>query len=136
MSAADAMVRFWRRVDTSGECWLWTGGTTTHGYGQMSVDFRKVLVHRFAYELFRGPIPDGLEIDHLCHVRNCVRWDHMEAVDHATNMARQRWKPECPKGHAMTGDNVLRRADTGHRICRACRDERNRAAYQRRKSLP
>lgn len=134
MSALDVEDRFWPRVDTTGECWLWTGGTTISGYGQISVDYRKVLVHRYAYELLVTPIPDGMEIDHLCHQRNCVRPDHMEVVTHAVNMARIRPRPTCPKGHEMADANVLRRADTGHRICRACRDERNRQAYQRRKA--
>ena len=134
MSAADAPQRFWKQTDTTGECWRWLGGKTISGYGQLSVHYRKVLAHRFAYELLVAPIPEGMEIDHLCHERDCVNPAHMEVVTHAENVRRTRPKPYCPQGHAMTGANVAMRADTGHRICRQCRVERNRKAYQRRKA--
>lgn len=135
MSAADAVDRFWRQVEVTDECWLWQGGKTLHGYGQMSIDYRKTLAHRFSYELHYAAIPAGMEIDHLCRRRDCVNPAHLDVVTHAENMRRLVGRPTCPKGHAMTDENTLRRADTGHRLCRACRDERNRAAYQRRKAL-
>lgn len=135
MSADDAVPRFWQKVNITDGCWTWNGGTTVHGYGQMSVNYRKVLAHRFAYELLVAPIPAGMEIDHLCRVRRCVNPRHMEPVTHAENMARQVPRSHCPQGHEMTEANTVRRADTGYRMCRQCRDERNRRGYQRRKAL-
>lgn len=82
--------RFWAKVevDESG-CWLWTA-STNHGYGHfwVSPDVGKVYAHRYAYELLVGPIPDGLEIDHLCKVRNCVNPEHLEPVTKEENWRR------------------------------------------------
>jgi hypothetical protein len=86
--------RFWLRVgphDEAGACWLWHG-TTSRGYGYFesyaSGSRVRMTAHRFAYEAFVGPIPVGLELDHLCRIRNCVNPAHMEPVTHAENMAR------------------------------------------------
>jgi len=134
MTALDAPQRFWSQTDKGDGCWLWTGGKTLAGYGQLSIDYRKTLAHRYAYELLVGPIPPGMEIDHLCRNRSCVNPQHMEAVTHAENMRRQVRRPHCPQGHEMTGHNLMYRKDGGGRICRACRDQRNRSAYQRRRT--
>lgn len=91
--------RFWSKVDKAGPlpkwapflgpCWLWTGHLDRYGYANFGLGkHRMVKVHRFAYELLVGPIPEGLEIDHLCRVRHCVNPAHMEPVTHAENMAR------------------------------------------------
>jgi hypothetical protein len=71
-----------------GECWPWRGVRTMHGYGSVTLDGRAVVAHRASYETFVGPIPEGLEIDHLCRVRECVNPEHLEPVTHEVNMQR------------------------------------------------
>lgn len=71
-----------------GECLRWKGSRNWGGYGQISVGGRQQRVHRVAYELAKGPIPEGLEIDHLCRVRDCINPDHLEAVTHQENIRR------------------------------------------------
>jgi HNH endonuclease len=69
-------------------CWIWDGAKIPQGYGTTSVDGRTVGVHRVAYERAHGPIPAGLEIDHLCRTRPCVRPEHLEPVTTAENQRR------------------------------------------------
>lgn len=69
-------------------CRIWQGSKVGAGYGVVSTGNRRVYVHRLAYELANGPIPEGLEIDHLCAVKDCVNPEHLEAVTHAENMRR------------------------------------------------
>ena len=117
-------------------CWLWTGATCGEkDYGQMHVPpggpHSSRLVHRISYEILVGPIPRGLEIDHLCRQPRCVNPAHLEAVENAVN---QRRKSEaythCKRGHEMSGKNVMRCGDGGNR-CRTCRYERQRELKQR-----
>lgn len=72
-------------TDKSGDCWLWTGGTTNDGYGLTTDGGVRVLAHRAAYELAYGEIHNGLEIDHMCHTPRCVRVDHLQAVTSKEN---------------------------------------------------
>lgn len=95
----------------------------------------RVFAHRLAYELFTGPIPDGMEIDHLCRVRNCINPAHLQAVTHAENTARRpaydqpedkrtRWQAQegyCANGHEWTPENTYTRPDGRGRVCRKCR---------------
>lgn len=69
----DPSTRFWAKVDTSGDCWLWTGALTIPGYGK----FDLTTTHRFSYVLAYGPIPEGMCVLHRCDVRSCVRPDHL-----------------------------------------------------------
>ena len=82
-----------------------------------------------AYEHYKGPIPDGLQIDHLCRVRRCCNPEHLEAVTPAENTDRQdhanRRKDVCPKNHPYDDENTVVRAD-GFRHCRTCERERRR----------
>jgi hypothetical protein len=75
-----------------GSCWIYTGLVNEQtGYGHFNrVGVPSLLVHRASYELFVGPIPDGLQIDHLCMVRTCVRPEHLEPVTAAENTRRAR----------------------------------------------
>src|ERR1019366_4519713 len=68
-------------------CWLWTGGLNRGGYGQFMTPPCTV-AHRVAYELFVGPIPEGLQLDHLCRVRSCVNPQHLEPVSQQENIRR------------------------------------------------
>ena len=89
-----AAQRFWVKVDqTNGPnaCWLWTGHCATNGYGRFCPEPRKknpgpsVAAHRFAYEALVGPIPAGLQLDHLCRVKNCVNPAHLRPVTNKQN---------------------------------------------------
>lgn len=86
---------FWTKVDKTGPggCWLWTGALHAKGYGTWTVGrgagrSTSVRPHRVAWHLLRGEIPDGLVIDHVCQVRNCVNPDHLDVVPHARNLSR------------------------------------------------
>lgn len=123
--------RFWNRVDKTESCWLWLGGLTRYGYGIMGIGQRgkRVNAHRFAYEMLVGLIPEGLQIDHLCRVRNCVNPEHLEPVTNAENGRRGvagQWKVvqrmqvnQCPQGHEFAHPNLYVRPD-GARACREC----------------
>lgn len=117
--------RFWAKVDKSGDCWEWTAFLTPDGYGRFGLDGAIVAAHRTAYELVVGPIPDGLQIDHLCRNRKCVNPDHLEPVTQLENARRGFWatKTHCKHGHEFTPENTYIRP-TGARQCRTC----NRAA--------
>jgi HNH endonuclease len=80
---------FWQRVavGTPEECWPWLGASTC-GYGALRRDGRFLYAHRVAWEFARGPIADGLTIDHLCRTRLCCNPAHMEPVTRAENARR------------------------------------------------
>jgi hypothetical protein len=135
--------RFFEKVRMTDGCWIWTGSRTRAGYGHFSVDGAKVYAHRLSYERVVGLIPSGLEIDHLCRNRACVRPDHLEPVTRRVNGLRgygvggvNSRKVSCPKGHAYTDDNVLfeRKGAGFARRCRTCRRERDRARNRLRRS--
>lgn len=127
--------RFWAWVDTGGAngCWLWTGMLSTSGYGQFG---KRIAAHRFAYEFAVGPIPNGLQLDHLCRVRNCVNPSHLEPVDPWENWRRgespaavNRRKTHCKRGHAFDEANTawaLNARGKAYRWCRACNRERKK----------
>lgn len=103
-------------------CWIWTGALKEKGYGQVSWQGKNKRAHKLFYECFKGPVKDGLVLDHLCRVRRCVNPDHLEAVTPKVNSERGYWasKTHCIRGHELAGDNLYRNPD-GNRHCRACR---------------
>ena len=128
-----AEVRFWKKVNKTEGCWLWTAAWM-RGYGKFWSGERLVPAHRWAYEAEVGPIPEGLQLDHLCRNKRCVRPDHLEVVTGAENTRRALagiHKSHCPKGHPYSGDN-LQRWSNGAARCRAC----NRDRYYRTYPLP
>ncbi len=123
-----------------GECWIWDTDLTSAGYGRITVDGQRYYAHRWFYEKLIGPIPRGLQIDHLCRVRNCVNVDHLELVTIAQNVRRGK-SPSmialragvCGRGHAKTPENMYQRKDRpGKRQCRPCERIRERARRSRR----
>lgn len=109
-------------------CWLWTACLTSNGYGRFSWEGKVRLAHRVSYTLLVGPVPEGLELDHLCRVRHCVNPEHLEPVTRRENIHRgfgitavHARKTHCPQGHEYTEDNLLVSAlDRGNRVCKAC----------------
>lgn len=127
---------FWGKVKKTPTCWLWTGATSEKGYGHFGAGGRSRLAHRVAYELIVGVIPEGLTIDHLCRVRNCVNPDHLEPVTGAENTRRGHAgkhfadRTRCPKGHPYDEQNT-RYSKRGTRVCKACQDAMTRAYRER-----
>jgi hypothetical protein len=131
MTNSDALTRFWSRVDREAPlgCWDWVAGKLSSGYGSFRTGNRAHVAHRYAYEALIGPIPDGLQLDHLCRNRSCVNPDHLEVVTQRVNLARgvsppaiNARKTHCSRGHEFTDENTYRSPD-GYRGCRTCRYE-------------
>jgi hypothetical protein len=128
--------RFLRKIIYSETgCLLWTGAVAPNGYGRLG----ESAAHRFSYELWIGPIPAGLVIDHLCRVRRCVNPMHLEAVTSRENIlrgvgptAQKARQTHCKYGHELSGANLRVRADGG-RDCRRCSVIRS-LEHKRRKS--
>ena len=74
-------------VDENG-CWIWQLATSPNGYGHLNINKRTITAHRYYYEKYKRKVFKGLEIDHLCRVRNCVNPEHMEVVTHSINIQR------------------------------------------------
>lgn len=123
--------RFWSNVHKTDTCWLWTGKLGPDGYARFMVDRKIVGIHRFAHEIFIGPIPEGWEVDHVlangCHNRHCVNPAHLEAVPSRINNDRSNSassinsrKTHCIHGHEFTPENTGYRWSK-YRRCKACR---------------
>lgn len=142
MSERD-QARFWAKVALPNEqgCMLWLAGKSHDGYAQFFLlpYGRNVYAHTVAYTLAYGPVPDGLELDHVrsrgCTNRHCVAPLHLEAVTHAENMrrgetlaARKAAQTHCIHGHEFNESNTIVNRN-GTRKCRSChavRDKRYR----------
>lgn len=124
-----------RSVADEAGCWIWQCRVDRHGYGKIGINRTSKLAHRVSYETFVGPIPEGLQLDHLCRVRACVNPAHLEPVTHRENgrrgtgfAARCARKTHCPRGHAYDEANT-RISPQGSRICRACMRLRTKGGY-------
>lgn len=114
-------------------CVQWNRGKDKDGYGLFRVGSRtdgtrrSVRAHRWSYEKFVGPIPRGLQIDHLCRNRSCVNHEHLEPVSQLENTRRgyRATATHCKHGHELSGTN-LSYSKSGKRICNECRRRRGR----------
>lgn len=75
-------------VEPSTQCWVWTAAKDRRGYGRVRWSDRTMFSHRVIYEQCRGPIPEGLSLDHLCRNTSCANPEHLDPVDHAENVRR------------------------------------------------
>lgn len=106
------------------ECWEWPHGRYRAGYGSVVYGGRNGYTHRLSYDAHRGPIPEGMHIDHLCRNRACWNPAHLEPVTLAENNRRAAAAiTECPAGHPYTHENL--RPGRG-RDCRICHREQER----------
>lgn len=126
--------KFIERVPFS-SCWFWIGALKDEqGYGSFQLGKRRsVRAHVFAFTQARGPVPVGLELDHLCRVRCCVNPDHLEPVTHRENVlrgeglaAQHARRTHCKRGHTL--ETLGNR-----RFCRECGRRSNRRSYWKRK---
>lgn len=128
---------FMARIKKTDSCWLWIGDISAKGYGRFSRNKNRSKAHRWSYEHFIGPIPEGLTIDHLCMVKCCVNPEHLEAVTAEENTRRYLatrsdlydWSNgKCRKGHELAIVGYRERPKKG-RECMGCRKEQGRKYY-------
>lgn len=140
-----ALSRFIRKIEERDGHWLWRAARFrpakyAQEYGYFYYQGRMVYAHRWAYEAFVGPIPEGMTIDHLCRNGLCVYPAHLEAVPHIINIQRGNGQVHpirreaagglCRRGHWMDVDNTYVRP-SGKTDCRRCHADRNRLARAR-----
>ena len=131
--------RYWSHVDTSGDCWLWTGARSPLGYGRMKAEGRAVQAHRFSWALLNG-YPQSGEIAHHCDNPPCVNPTHLFLATRTENerdkIAKGRHNPRgfrsithCPQGHPYNAANT--RVSGGSRVCKPCQRNRWRERHGR-----
>jgi hypothetical protein len=122
-------------------CWKWIGAKSSGShrpYGALAFMYDNLRAHRWSYEHFKGPIPKGLVIDHLCRNTLCVNPDHLEPVTTKENVLRGKSfsainavKTHCIHGHLLEGDNV--KITPRQRTCQICKRESWRKSGEKRR---
>jgi hypothetical protein len=116
-----------------GPCWEWLG-SLVNGYACARIEGVTRRVHVWTWEQENGPVPEGLELDHLCRVRRCIRPSHLEPVTRRENLLRSPLtlasanvaKTHCPQSHPYDEANTYV-DQKGKRYCRTCQRDRDRA---------
>ncbi len=133
--------RLLSRTKLVGECWVWQGAVNKEGYARIRVRGHRTkwAIHRASYEVFRGPIPDALTIDHLCRNPSCINPAHLEPVTMEVNIRRgfgigmvNQAKTACHNGHPyVDGSYIVEHLGNGKigRRCVICRRERENRNY-------
>lgn len=133
-------------------CWLWMGYLNDEGYGRLrlgSTEEPYSPAHKASYELLVGPVPEDLQLDHLCRVRCCVNPKHLEPVTALENTTRgigngpavaaaalaHEAITHCPQGHEYTPENTRRYGVAQARWCWTCKKARDREAQRNRRAL-
>jgi hypothetical protein len=140
----DLEFRFWEKVAYVGadwkDCLEWRASKNNQGYGVFWINGRYRLAYNTLWRWICGPVPDGLELHHLCHNRICVNPWHIVPVTKFQNLSDnvQKRKTHCPQGHEYTLENTSysygRRQPHGGRHCRACSRERSRLYREKQRA--
>jgi hypothetical protein len=155
--ARSIALRLEEQTNKTDSCWLWTGRLQPSGYALITVKQKGRSVHRLAWEVANGPIPDGLFVLHRCDVRHCLNPAHLFLGTHGDNMRDmfakrrdpaglgihyQQQKTHCPMGHPLSGDNLVpsranrpsKSGRVGHRSCLECSRRQWRESKRRAKA--
>lgn len=116
-------------IDKTDTCWLWTGGKS-RGYGRFWDGSSQRQAHAVTYELRYGVIPEDLELDHLCFVRDCVNPDHLEPVTHLENIHRASVKRLATPNYCKQGHKLEWQKNGSRRRCNECRRVLQRELYR------
>ena len=138
-TAPSASARFWPKVNKGPGCWEWLNSKDGCGYGMFSYNGSSMRAHRWSYEALVGPIPPGMQLDHLCRNPSCVNPSHLEPVTRDENLARgwgrrvkSGWVDHCINGHPYSAENTYTNPK-GALVCRTC-SAASRRRYEQRKA--
>lgn len=120
-------------VELRGDCVVWTAGLSEGGYGRYQGGY----AHLFAWEQANGPVPEGFQVHHRCHVRSCVLLDHLELKSEFDHKSEHSTRAYCHNGHELNEENCYfwNSSDGSHRarICRPCAAQRARRYRKERR---
>jgi len=124
------------KAEVARGCWVMQRGVKPDGYAEVFKRGKNYYAHRVVYEAIRGPIPAGMQIDHLCRNRSCVNPDHLEVVTRKENILRgisppaiNSRKTHCPRGHRYDRTDAW-----GRKVCGFCKAEQTRQWRRRQRA--